>query len=190
MRTSPSRGRQIVLEHPITPITVGGSVVALVVGMIVVLTVGSISLEPARRRAGWWPSSGSPSPSRTCARSCCCAASCPRRSPAAALDPHRPARAAARWRPIWKRDWQSYLRFPLPRLIRMAALGVVAGLSLGAMWRGTIPMIIVAGLALYLGAYDAAEPTPRRSTTRPVGRATRTPGHACSSCSCLPPRSR
>jgi hypothetical protein len=61
--------------------------------------------------------------------------------------------------PIWKRDWQSYLRFPLPRIIRMGLLGVVAGLSLGLMWRGTIPMIIVAGIALYLAAYDAAEPT-------------------------------
>ena len=61
--------------------------------------------------------------------------------------------------PIWKRDWQSYLRFPLPRLVRMGLLGVVAGLSLGMMWRGTIPMIIVAGIALYLAAYDAAEPT-------------------------------
>jgi len=61
--------------------------------------------------------------------------------------------------PTWKRDWQSYLRFPLPRLIRMAMLGAIAGLSLGALWRGTIPMIIVAGLALYLVAYDASEPT-------------------------------
>ncbi|MEX1218462.1 MAG: hypothetical protein WEA11_08100 [Acidimicrobiales bacterium] len=61
--------------------------------------------------------------------------------------------------PTWKRDWQSYLRFPLPRLLRMAMFGVIAGLSLGALWRGTIPMIIVAGLALYLVAYDASEPT-------------------------------
>jgi hypothetical protein len=59
----------------------------------------------------------------------------------------------------WKRDWQSYLRFPLPRLLRMLMLGIVAGLALGAMWRGTIPMVIVAGLALYLAAYDASEPT-------------------------------
>jgi hypothetical protein len=41
----------------------------------------------------------------------------------------------------------------------MAMLGAVAGLSLGALWRGTIPMLIVAGLALYLVAYDASEPT-------------------------------
>ena len=61
--------------------------------------------------------------------------------------------------PIWKRDWQSYLRFPLPRLVRMLMLGAIAGLSLGLMWKGTIPMVIVAGLALYLAAYDAAEPT-------------------------------
>jgi len=61
--------------------------------------------------------------------------------------------------PAWKRDWQSYLRFPLPRLIRMGSLGVIAGLSLGMVWRGTIPMIVVAGIALYFAAYDAAEPT-------------------------------
>jgi len=60
---------------------------------------------------------------------------------------------------VWKRDWQSYLRFPLPRILRMVLLGAVAGLSFGALWRGTIPAIIVAGLALYLAAYDASEPT-------------------------------
>ena len=61
--------------------------------------------------------------------------------------------------PSWKRDWQGYLRFPLPRILRMIALSAIAGLSLGLMWRGTIPMVIIAGLALYLVAYDAAEPT-------------------------------
>ena len=61
--------------------------------------------------------------------------------------------------PTWKRDWQSYLRFPLPRLIRMVMLAVIAGLSLGLVWRGTVPAIIIAALALYLAAYDASEPT-------------------------------
>jgi hypothetical protein len=61
--------------------------------------------------------------------------------------------------PVWKRDWQSYFRFPLPRLVRMGALGVITGLALGVMWRGTIPAVVVAGIALYLAAYDAAEPT-------------------------------
>lgn len=60
---------------------------------------------------------------------------------------------------VWKRDWQGYLRFPLPRILRMILLGVVAGLALGALWRGTIPAVILAGLALYLAGYDASEPT-------------------------------
>jgi hypothetical protein len=59
---------------------------------------------------------------------------------------------------VWRRDWQSYLRFPIPRLLRMVALAIVAGLSLGAMWKGATAMFIVAGLALYLAAYDAVEP--------------------------------
>ncbi len=61
--------------------------------------------------------------------------------------------------PVWKRDWQGYLRFPLPRLIRMLLLSAVAGLCMGLVWRGTIPAIVLAGGALFLAAYDAAEPT-------------------------------
>ncbi len=61
--------------------------------------------------------------------------------------------------PVWKRDWQSYLRFPLPRLARMVLMAAIAGLALGAVWHGTIPAILIAGFALYIVAYDAAEPT-------------------------------
>lgn len=60
---------------------------------------------------------------------------------------------------VWKRDWQSYLRFPLTRIARMIALAVIAGLSLGFLWRGTIPAIFVAAFALFIAAYDASEPT-------------------------------
>ncbi len=60
--------------------------------------------------------------------------------------------------PTWRRDWQSILRFPAVRLVRMALLGLAAGLAMGAMWRGMIPMVVVAGLALYVAGYDAAEP--------------------------------
>lgn len=58
----------------------------------------------------------------------------------------------------WKRDWQCYLRFPLPRLARMLALAVGAGLAMGVVWRGTIPALALAAVALYVVAYDAAEP--------------------------------
>ncbi len=43
-------------------------------------------------------------------------------------------------------------------MLRMAVLGVIAGLCLGLMWRGTTPMVVLAGLALYLAGYDAVEP--------------------------------
>lgn len=60
--------------------------------------------------------------------------------------------------PAWRRDWAGFMRFPLARILRMLALAVVAGLALGFTWRGAAPAIIVAGLALYLAAYDACEP--------------------------------
>jgi hypothetical protein len=70
----------------------------------------------------------------------------------------RTARGAKRLPAVWRRDWQGYLRFPLLRLVRMLGLGVLAGLSLGVVWRGVTPMIVAAGLALYVAAFDAAEP--------------------------------
>jgi hypothetical protein len=67
-------------------------------------------------------------------------------------------RRAGRLPEVWRRDWQSYFRFPLMRVLRMVVLGAVAGLALGAVWRGVTPMVVPAGLALYLAAFDAAEP--------------------------------
>jgi hypothetical protein len=59
---------------------------------------------------------------------------------------------------VWRRDWQSYFRFPAVRLFRMVMLAAAAGLALGTVWRGLTPMIVVAALALYVAAFDAAEP--------------------------------
>lgn len=59
---------------------------------------------------------------------------------------------------VWKRDWQSYLRFPLVRILRMLALAIIAGIALGVTWRGAPAALIVAGIALFVAAYDAAEP--------------------------------
>lgn len=70
----------------------------------------------------------------------------------------RLTRGATRLPPVWRRDWQSYLRFPLLRLVRMVGLAVAAGMCLGVVWRGVTPMIVLAGLALYVAAFDAAEP--------------------------------
>ncbi len=65
---------------------------------------------------------------------------------------------AGRLPEVWRRDWQCYFRFPLLRVLRMLVLGAAAGLALGSVWRGVTPMVVLAGLALYLVAFDAAEP--------------------------------
>jgi len=59
---------------------------------------------------------------------------------------------------VWRRDIQGFLRFPLVRVTRMVLFGVAAGLALGGAWRGSTPLFVIAGLALYVGAYDTVEP--------------------------------
>jgi hypothetical protein len=63
-----------------------------------------------------------------------------------------------RWLPAWRRGWHGILRWPALRFARMAVLGSAAGLALVGVWRGTTPLVVVAGLALYVAALDAVEP--------------------------------
>jgi hypothetical protein len=58
----------------------------------------------------------------------------------------------------WRRDWQGILRWPGSRIGRVAGLGAVAGLCAYGTWRGTTPLVIVAGIALFIAALDAIEP--------------------------------
>lgn len=66
-------------------------------------------------------------------------------------------RPAVRGPVTWRRDWRGILRWPGNRLIRLAVLGVVAGLATAAAWAGTTPMIAVAGAALFVAGLDAIE---------------------------------
>lgn len=68
------------------------------------------------------------------------------------------AKTKSRVPAVWKRDWQSYFRFPLVRLVRIVLVAAAAGIALGVAWRGTPAAILVTGLALFVAAYDAAEP--------------------------------
>ena len=68
------------------------------------------------------------------------------------------ARLHVRHFPVWRRGWHGILRWPALRLLRVALLGAVAGLCLVATWNGTTPLVVVAGLALYLAALDVTEP--------------------------------
>jgi hypothetical protein len=60
--------------------------------------------------------------------------------------------------PVLTRDVRSLLRWPLPRVARLLVVVVIAGLSARAAFEGTSAMIVVAGLALFVGGLDAAEP--------------------------------
>ncbi len=76
---------------------------------------------------------------------------------------------------IWRRDWHSFLRWPLVRVVRVCVLGAVTGLSLLGVWRGTTPLVLVASFALMVAAFDAVEPIgqevdhPTRLGLLPVG---------------------
>jgi hypothetical protein len=76
----------------------------------------------------------------------------------------------------WRRDWQGILRWPASRVGRVAVLGAVAGLCAYGSWRGTTPLIMVAGIALFIAGLDAIEPLaqevdhPDRAQGVPVER--------------------
>lgn len=140
----------------VSPIDLVAVVLVIVVAVLGLLGIGNLSIEAARRRAGLVSQlrfAVTLQDMRTVVLL--------RRQLAQEKPRNRPwirLRRRGRVPQIWRRDWHSYLRFPVPRLLRMLALAIVAGLSLGAMWRGATAMFIVAGLALYLAAYDAVEP--------------------------------
>lgn len=65
----------------------------------------------------------------------------------------RPAR-----RPVTRRGLRSIARWPVGRIVRVAGLAVVAGMSMRGVWSGTTPLIVLAGVALWVAALDAVEP--------------------------------
>ena len=60
--------------------------------------------------------------------------------------------------PVWRRGWHGILRFPALRFARLAVLGAIAGVATVGVWRGTTPLVFVAGVALYIAGLDAVEP--------------------------------
>ena len=68
------------------------------------------------------------------------------------------ARLPNRWLPVWRRGWHGILRWPALRYARVAVMGVTAGLAMVGVWQGTTPLLVVAGLALYIAGLDATEP--------------------------------
>lgn len=68
-----------------------------------------------------------------------------------------PAARPRRW-PVWRRSWHGIARFPAVRFARMALLGAAGGAAVVGVWRGTTPLLLVAGAALYVAGLDAVEP--------------------------------
>jgi hypothetical protein len=59
---------------------------------------------------------------------------------------------------VRRRGLHSVLRWPVTRILRVGGLGVVAGFAAGGAWKGTTPLLVVAGAALFVAALDALEP--------------------------------
>jgi hypothetical protein len=65
---------------------------------------------------------------------------------------------AGRRLPVFRRGLQGLARLPLVRIVRVVALcSVAVAAALGA-WRGTSPLIVISGLALWGAALDVIEP--------------------------------
>ncbi len=60
--------------------------------------------------------------------------------------------------PVWQRGWQGIVRFPFSRLARMVMLAAAAGVAAVGAWRGSTPLLFLAGVALYVVGLDAVEP--------------------------------
>ena len=77
---------------------------------------------------------------------------------------------------VFNRGVRSLARWPLSRIIRLVLMATIAALCLRAVWSGTTPVIILAGLALWVVALDAAEPLgqevdhPGRTESFPITR--------------------
>lgn len=82
------------------------------------------------------------------------AAEVPRKRP---WFPHLRGRPAVRF-PVFARDVASFARWPLVRVVRVLVFGVIAGLAVRAVWSGTTPLVLGAGVAMYVAALDAIEP--------------------------------
>lgn len=83
-------------------------------------------------------------------------------------------RSTGRRLPVLRRSIQSHMRLPLPAVIRLTALSVGAGVSVGFAGRGIAALALIAGLLMLVAGYDVMEPlaqevdNPGRWATYPL----------------------
>jgi hypothetical protein len=134
-----------------------GLAIALTLTWLGLRSVGRIALEAARRRAALTAElrfSASVQDLRTVVllrRQL--ASERPRRRPWIRLG----ATVSSR-HPVWRRGWQSFLRWPLGRVARVLAIALAAGAATAAAWSGITLLFVLPGALLMVAALDLVEP--------------------------------
>lgn len=78
-------------------------------------------------------------------------------------------------RPAWRRGWQSFMRWPLARIVRVAMLAIAAGATAVGAWDVSIALAVLPGALLLVAALDVVEPLaqeadhPTRGELLPLG---------------------
>jgi hypothetical protein len=78
--------------------------------------------------------------------------------------------------PVWRRHWQSLLRWPLGRVVRVAALALAVAAALALAWAGATYFLAVAGGVAYAIGLEVLEPwsettdRPDLTESLPAGR--------------------
>lgn len=141
----------------VRPLALVGAVAALAVPIIGLLGVGGTSLEAAERRSGLVGALRFAATIQDLRAVIVLhrqlAQERSRSVPWLRLRAARPVGRAC-----WRRDWQGTLRWPGTRVGRVATLGLVGGVAAYGSWRGTTPLVVVAGAALFVAGLDAIEP--------------------------------
>jgi hypothetical protein len=65
--------------------------------------------------------------------------------------------------PIWRRGWQSFLRWPFGRVVRVLAIAVAAGAATAGAWNGITLLFVLPGALLLVAALDLVEPLAQES---------------------------
>jgi hypothetical protein len=84
---------------------------------------------------------------------------------------------------VWRRHWQGLLRWPLARLVRVAALALAIAGALVLIWVGAGYFLVVAGALAYVIALEVLEPwmqetdRPDLTASLPVGQGSLLAGH-------------
>ncbi|HXM56237.1 MAG TPA: hypothetical protein VOB72_12670, partial [Candidatus Dormibacteraeota bacterium] len=77
---------------------------------------------------------------------------------------------------VWRRHWQSLLRWPLARVARVGAIGIAIAAALALVWVGASYFLVVAGALAYVVGLEVLEPwaqaadRPDLTASLPVSR--------------------